>query len=302
MKRLLFLCVLIILGAMVNAQDKIITIGQDTLHCRIVSIGSGHISYEQESANGYMVEKSIPMEQVATYFRMSKSTPNISWRPDRPWLFSIHAGGSWMPWLLKDVEDAPGYEKKLAKGFHLNASGYYLITRFFGAGIQYSFFHSGVEGEYPTDFNLNYPIYMMTSGKEEQYVNYIGTSVIFQQYLDKNKKIQLSETLSEGVIFYRCESQTSMTYPSSSVYDTHNSNALITGWTFGATFGISVEYSVLPYLSIGCGGNFLFGSLKVVNIERKDSQGSKDKMKGTELDDPLKISRIDYSFVLRIHF
>jgi hypothetical protein len=312
MQKSFILFVFFALSTIVNAQDRIITVKQDTIHCQIVSIGTEHINYEQKSTNGYVVGKSIPIDQVATYFRLPRSSSNISSRrPERPWLFGISPGGSWMPWLFEDVEDVPDYAKKIATGFHLNVSGHYLITNFFGAGIQYSFFHSSTDGEYPIVINPYYPTYTMSSEKEKQYINYIGASIIFQQFLDKKKKFQLSETLSGGMLFYRGESQTSTTYLNTSyygssyyapIYFTYSRNTLITGRTFGATAGLSAEYYVIPSLSIGIGGDFLFGSLKKVNGEVKDSEGGKNKIKDQELDEPIKLSRIDYSLSLRFHF
>ncbi|MDL2322379.1 hypothetical protein LJC52_00140 [Bacteroidales bacterium OttesenSCG-928-A17] len=286
-----------------NAQDKIITIKQDTIECRIISIGAEQISYEQETANGYIVGEIIPINQVKTYLRLPQSSSSFfSQHPNQPWIFRISSGGSTMPWLLEDTEDASSYGRKIARGFHVNASSHYLFNPYFGMGVQYSFFQSKVEGKYPvSDYSGSF-IYSMLSEKDKQYVNYIGVSLISQQFLDKNKRFQLSEMLSGGMLFYRVESRSSLLYPSPDSYYTYDSNSLITGHSFGATLGLSVEYYVLPSLSIGLGGNFLFGLLKKVDIEQKDSFGYEEVIKGAELDKSLKVSRIDYSLSVSVHF
>ena len=306
MKKLFFLSLFSVLVVVMNAQDKIITINQDTIECHIVSIGAEQISYEQKTANGYMFGKSISIDQVASYFRMPQPDVSrmFSRRPEHPWLFRLNAGGSWMPWLLEDTEYLPDSGKKIARGFHLNASGHYLLTRFLGVGIQYSFFQSKANAEYPVDAGGFYlPIYTMLYEKEKQYINYVGASVIFRQFLDKNKKFQLSETLSGGVLFYRAESQASTMFPDSysSAYIEHNSNSLITGQTFGASLGISAEYYLSPFFSIGLGGDFFFGLLKKVDVKQKGSNNYNADIKNAELDDPLKISRIDYSLSLSFY-
>ncbi len=311
MQKTVFLCLFSIWAVLAHAQDKIITINQDTIQCRIMSIGAGKISYEQETGKGYMHGQSIPIDQVVSYFRMSQSKSTFfSERTKRPWLFRFNPGGSWMPWLLEDVADESNYGDKLSKGFHLNASGHYLLTPFVGVGIQYSFFHSKADGEYPINMSsYPYSMYTTLSQKEKQYINYVGPSIIFQQFLDKNKKFKLSETLSTGVIFYRAESQASTmlpgysySYPYSSSYSTYSSNTLTTGRTLGATLGISAEYFLSPSISIGLGGDFLLGWFKKVDIKLKDSNKNTTTLNGAELDNSVNISRVDYSLGLSFYF
>lgn len=302
MRKLFFFCIFSLLAVIANAQDKIITVNKDTIECRIVSVGNERINYALKSANGYLLGQFIPIEQVLSYSYLPKSNSNsFSRRPERPWLFRFNPGGSWMPWLLEDVEDTPNYRKKLSKGFHLNASGHYLFASFWGVGIQYSFFHSKTDGEFPLGYNN---IYIIASEKEKQYMNYIGPSMIFRHFLDKNKKFQLSGTLSGGMIFYRIEEQLSFMFPDSysSTYSKSTINTLNTGSTFGATFGFSAEYYISPSISIGVGGDFLFGLLKEVDVKQKDSNKNSNTFKDAKLDNALKISRVDYSLGLSFYF
>ena len=304
MKKPLLLCLFSFLLTLANAQDKIITITQDTIDCHIVSIGAEQISYEQKTSNGYLIGKSIPRNQVETYLRLPHSSPNFfSQHPERPWLFRINSGGSWMPWLFDNTEDVPGYGKKLARGFHVNASGHYLFNPYLGLGLQYSFFQSKAEGKYPLmSYGYSFPVYIMTSEKDKQYINYLGLSLISQQFLDKNKKIQLSETLSGGMFFYRIENQSFYHSLKSINYQTYASNSLISGHDFGATLGLSLEYYVLPSLSVGIGGNFFYASLNKVDAKQKDSYGNDFDIKGAKLDTSLKASRVDYSLSVSVHF
>jgi hypothetical protein len=95
-----------------------------------------------------------------------------------------------------------------------------------------------------------------------------GLSLFFRQFFDRSRKFSLNETLSGGLLIYRIEEQNSYFVPYyGGGYLYHfppfqkiNQNTFITGNTFGATVGISAEYKVLPYLSVGIGGSFMYGN------------------------------------------
>lgn len=300
------------------AQDKIITIRQDTIMCRIVSVSGSHIVYEQNAENEYVIGKTISLGDVAEYYRDSQVSEvyrlkkRSSWIPEKRWLLSLSAGGAYFPWLLENA--APEYSenedyKKLSKGLALNATIHYLITGFVGAGIQYSFCTSGYESNSPLMIESFYPIYSTSYVYERQYINYAALSFVFRQFLDRNRKFSFNETLSGGLLLYRIEDQNSLFLPyygsgihyGSPPLQKVRQNTLITGNTFGATVGISAEYKLLPYLSIGIGGNFMYGNLSKMNNEYKNSMGEERKIIDQELANFLKVSRIDYSLVLRFN-
>ena len=58
MKKLIIGLLILILPQIVRGQDQIITVQQDTIHCRIVTISSAH-QYEQKARNGYLA---IPVD------------------------------------------------------------------------------------------------------------------------------------------------------------------------------------------------------------------------------------------------
>ena len=300
-----------------SAQDKIITTSGDTILCRIVTVANNHIVYEQQADKKQISGKMILLGDVAEYFRApAKQSSNeiyVLRPPEQPWLLSVSVGGAYLPWLLENIEDEYAESsdyKKLDNGFALNASIHYLITQHIGFGVHYSFFTSGYKNNYPTVVEPSYPIYSNSTNRERQYINYAGISVIFRQFLDRNQKISLNETLGGGLLLYRNESQSRIyspyySYPSYSIPSYHSpfqdisQNILITGNTFGANVGISAEYKILPYMSVGIGGNFMYGKLSEVNVEYKTSMVGSKKSTNVKLENPLKMSRIDYSFVVR---
>ena len=318
MRKFLFLSFLLYVWQMLPAQDRIITASGDTILCRIVSVSGDHIVYEQPADKKQVSGRIIPLSNVAEYFR-TPAAPSIneiynSWMPEQPWLLSFSAGGAYLPWLLESVvaESAENDDyKKLNKGVVLNASMHYLLTNHVGFGIQYAFFTSGRKSNYPTMINPYYPLYSNLDIRDRLYMNYAGLSVIFRQFLDRNRKLSLNETLSGGLLLYRGESQGKIFLPffyisPSSGYGDYNNqfqylcqNSLKTGNTFGATIGISAEYKILPYLSVGFGGNFLYGNLSKFSGEYKDSTGNTGKFTDEKLENPAKLSRIDYVLVIR---
>ena len=314
MKKLLFLLVLLASVSMLKAQDKIITTEGDSINCTILSVGSERISYEQKTAKGYAVGKSIEIGQVTEYIRSSQpiSTPfeetesNRKWKymPEHRWMFGISSGISHMPLLLDNMEglEMPDFYNKAKTGFHFNANAHYMIFSFWGAGIQYSFFNSGYEGDVQTLSYLDIPIYVNSSEKCRQYINYIGGSFIFQQYLDKERKIRISETISGGGLFYRQEEQGTMLLPSTPEYKQSAYNALTKGFTWAGKLGISVEYKVLPYLSVGLGSDVFLGWLSKISGEAKGSDGYHLLIEEQELEQSIDLFRIDGSLALRFHF
>ena len=74
----------------ISAQDKIITIQNDTIHCRILSVSPTYIQYEQTAENGFVTGKFIPTEQVfigsVVYKTSSHLTPS-QFNDFSRWLF-----------------------------------------------------------------------------------------------------------------------------------------------------------------------------------------------------------------------
>ena len=314
MRKILFLSFVLFVQLAVPAQDKIITTSGDTILCRIVSVSDSRIIYEQRTDKKDVVGKMIPVSEVAEYFRapvaqLSNEMYHRSRTPEQPWLLSMSVGGAYLPWLeniMGESSENNDY-KKFNKGLALSANIHYLITNNIGFGVQYSFFTSGYKSNYPTMIDSYYPVYSNSDTRERQYINYAGLSVIFREFLDQNRKLSLSQTLSGGFLLYRAESQSKGFWP---YYDPStlqnytqfrdvSQNTLVTGNTFAGTIGISAEYKILPYLSVGLGGSFMYGSLSKVSGEYKDSSGVTDTVTDVKLPKSLKLSRIDYSLVVR---
>jgi hypothetical protein len=314
----LLVCFLLFLPVqIVTGQDKIITVQKDTIDCRIVSISPTHIHYEQKKGQ-YAVGQFMPVEQVLEYFRSPQSQAidpyyragKRSPKPPRPWLIGIQAGGSSL--LASSANDeqemidfgisksqAGDYSRQLKHGFHLNGDIHYLITNLVGVGVKYSFFTSSAQVDFKLKIDDYYPVYSTMGVKEKQYINYAGPSILFQQYVDEKHKFQLSEMLSVGYVHYRDELRMNLPgYLVSSGYGNSSLSALVEGHTWGGTAGLSLDYYPLSWLSVGANAGFMYARLTEVDMSDQYDTSTVELSK----QEYVKLSRLDYSISIRLHF
>ena len=297
-----------------KAQDRIVSMNHDTIHCTIVSINNERIRYEQKNNDGSVTGKFLLLSEVAEYTRSAQLGNNSKQHklrifkpvvaPENAWRLGLNIGGSTMPWYFENVEstsEMPDYYNKLKTGFHINASGHYMINRSMGVGAEYSFFNTSFSGSMPIQYSPT--TFLMVSEKYRQYIHYLGPSVLMVQHLGVRQKFSISESLSAGALFIRLENQT--TYPNVGNYGGYTdvtNNSLLTGIALAAKLGLSAEYSLSRKVSVGLGGDFIWGSLKKATTEMKGSNNTSSSTENQELPNALNLSRIDYSLVLRYHF
>jgi len=77
MKKLIISFLIFIPLQIVSGQDKIITIQNDTIYCRIVAFSPPFIQYEQKDENKKVVGKFIPTDQILEFYWISEQTANI---------------------------------------------------------------------------------------------------------------------------------------------------------------------------------------------------------------------------------
>lgn len=313
MNKFALLPIFILLFFSTKAQDRIISTNNDTIHCAILSINNERILYELKNKDGSITGKFILLSQVAEYSRAhqqeinskigKQKTPKPVYTHENPWRFGLNVGVSTMPKYfdhLQSPSTLPGYYSKLKSGFHINTNFHYMITDFFGLGVEYSFLKTSTSGSMVEEYSPS--IFLMVSENYRQYINYLGSSVLFQQNLDGGRKLILSESLSAGVLFIRLENQIAYPNVDYSNYTNLANNSLLTGKSFSAKLGLAAEYRLFQDFSVGLGADFIWCSLKKASFESKGSNNYTSSSKNEELSDPIKLSRIDYSFVLRYHF
>jgi hypothetical protein len=300
MNKLVLLPFFLLLFFSAKAQDKIISINHDTIHCTVLSISNDCILYELKNNDGSVTGKSIPLSQVAEY--SSSYQPGEKSEIDKLCL-GLNIGRSTMPWYFDDYQSSsamPDYYNKLKTGFYISASAHYMVKSFLGLGVEYSFFKTSTSGRMPSESYSS--IILMESEKYRHYINYLGASVIFQQHLDAQTKFTLSESLSAGLMFIRLEYQNTYPNVSQSSYNDISNNMLLTGNSFSGRFGLSIEYRLFKAVSVGLGGDFIWCSLKRASFESKGSNNYNYSVDNQKLSNAMKLSRIDYSFVLCYYF
>ncbi len=310
-----------------KAQDKIITIQKDTIDCRIISIGSGHINYEQKVSTNQHIGKSIAVSDVLQYYRTEQSygknaffLQNISrQKPEHRYLFRMQAGpvhlfndfvdfknrviGSGAP-----TSEADDYIGKLKNGYNLNASFHYLLTTSLGIGVDYSFSKSASEGNFLVNEygRMNIPTYANMEVNEKIFIHFLGPSVMFQQFPDKKRKIKITEILSPGIVSFRDESrgnQYQIYWGENDFYMGHPpqyfdlSNSVTKSTTLGVKGGLSLEYCFTSQLSAGLAGSFIWGKLHKASIKSLNYN-----MEDQELENDIDISHINYGFTVRYNF
>ena len=313
MNKFALLPIFLFLFLSTKAQDRIISMNHDTIHCTILSISNERIRYEQKNKDGSVTGKFMSLTQVAEYTRSpllghNSKTPKLKIvKPvtahENLWCLGLNIGGTTMPWYFDNVEstaEMPDYYNKLKTGFHINADAHYMLNSSLGVGAEYSFFNSSFSGSTPTQYTPT--TFLMVSEKYRQYIHYLGPSVVMVQHLDVQRKFSLSESLSAGALFIRLENQT--TYPNVDYYGYTDltSNSLLTGISLAAKLGLSAEYSLSRKVSVGLGADYIWSSLKKATVESKGPNNSGSSAESQELPNALNLSRIDYSLVLRYHF
>lgn len=328
MKKLLLIYLLFVSLAAAKAQDKIITTTHDTIECRIISVNAERISYEQIASDKLVIGKSIATSDVLHYLRTGKPDRFVDSidnkkterkRPEHRWLFSFQGG---LAYSLTDysnfkniflnqsnsASDADNYIQKLKNGYHINASLHYLLTTFFGIGVDYNLFYSASKGKFlAQEFGgMNLPLYTNLDLDERLYAHFAGPSVLFQQFPDKKKRIKISETIIPGIVFFRNETRgngykiywgENDSYIGQPPQYYEHANSVSQSTNFGAKGGVSVEYGITPQLSAGLAGNFMWAKLQKLSV--KSSEYNK---KDQELENPINISHIDYGFTVRYNF
>jgi hypothetical protein len=267
------------------AQDKIITTSGDTVLCRILNISEGTITYEQKTNDGQTAGKFISTDRVSEYFREKGSFISL---PSKPFRISIEGGYGYLLSSFSDVRDGLAYFATsenisqylsgMKNGIHLSADFYLLLNEHFGVGAKYSLFASSAElalqyyymgtfadGNTLVGINTYIPVYYATKRTERFYFNYIAPSLFFRQWLDKNRRFALNESLSLGCLFYRAEARNN----ASSI----DPNGLKKSRQFAGNFDVSLEYYLLPYLSVSANAGVFYSKIKELETNCIDLNG-----------------------------
>ena len=281
------------------SQDKIITLNNDTIECKITRISRNTI-YFNLFTSGIRTAGSLPLSSVrnysisATVITDEKKIPDII-STDRLRL-GISGGAGYLTSSSEKAEEAltgqgiePGkaasYYKNLRTGWSANADLTYMITPELGTGIKYRFFYTSgsLDGFFdPQDgIHLIYGTY-----GETIFVNYFGALFSYQQYIGSNDAFRLYSAFSLGMATYRNEAEYINTY------------YLMTGRNLGTEGTAGLEYFITDHISLGADLCAFYSTLKKIRM----TDGINTSNIDLDKENYENLTRIDFSVGIRFYF
>jgi len=299
MKKNLLISILF-LGLLLTAysQDKIITVNNDTIECKINKISHSTIFFDITS-KGIKSTGKLPLNRVLNYTVSQKATPEkpiyVNTYNFERLRFGMNEGLGYLLASSKKAEKymisqglaadkAQSYYRDLKSGMNAYADLTCLITPIFGAGIKYKFFDtsSSIEGFFDPQDGVHL---IYTTYKEQIYVNYFGAMVYYQQFIGSQEPLRLNSTCSIGLATYRNEAEYL------------NGYFLLTGKNLGADASLGLEYFISRWFSVGTDLTAFYSSIRKVKI----TDGSNTTKVDLEKEDYENLSRLELSIGIRFY-
>lgn len=281
------------------SQDKIVTIKNDTIDCKIKKIGRKAIYFDLNVKN---VKSSgeLPLSEVSRYIvdtDIPVRNEVISEKQfiDQRYRLSLGGGAGYIFTSTKNAEQdlvsagltndqAKSYYNNLRLGYIGTADFTYFIAPDYGIGLKYKFFETSNSLEAYLDPNDGY--YLIYGNLAEKiYVNFFGATFYSQQWIAEQQRLKFNSTLAFGLAAYRDES------------DVITSSYLITGKCFAADANLGLEYFIGKNISIGVDLSAFYCSFRKLKV----SDGTNVSTVKLDKDNYENISRIDLSFGIKIY-
>lgn len=148
------------------------------------------------------------------------------------------------------------YSNSLKVGFAGGIDVYRMINRHWGYGIKYQYFNVMSSVAINTaNSSMYYNTYTYNGNvRENLYMNYVGVGFSGGIFNDKKPGPGINYSFSVGPAFYRNERQFFTDY------------TLATKTTFGADFGLGLEYRFGRKLALGIRASLFYASLSDMNV------------------------------------
>lgn len=281
----------------VKAQDRIITLQNDTINCKISKVNSSNIFFTIITGN-VLTKGKIERERVLSYYSGNTAVENdLGFSIPEPsrWRLGLSGGFNYLTASSSKAEtaliqqgikksDAESYYKNLKPGISGGADLHYMVTKMYGIGLIYKFYqnNSEIESFFDPQDGANLIFGQMN---EKIYVNYAGLSFYSEQFMKANPRLKLSSYYSMGMAFYRNEAIVV------------NSPFLLTGKSFATNLDLGLEYFVFPRISAGINVSYFLSSLKKITL----NDGNSTTVQELEKENYENISRLDLSVGIRIY-
>ena len=300
MKR--YLLIAFILAGVVtcaSGQDRIITLNNDTIECRINRVTRSDIHFDVNT-NGVITSGTIPLAGILSYSINPSATENRKAKPavngsfqrlrvalsgGMGYLYSSSekAEESMVLWGLSE-ESAEAYYKDLRTGFYGSGDIAWMFTPVIGAGIRYKFFDTSANTE--GFFDPQDGMYLFYATYSERiYVNFVGASMVYSEPIGDREKLRASCSLSAGLALYRNEAEL------------FQGNFLATGNSFAMDGAIGLEYHITPEVAVGAELSSFFSQLRKFEM----TDGSTTEILELEDDNIENLSRVELSLGIRFY-
>jgi len=283
-----------------HSQDKIITIINDTIDCKITRISRNTIFFDLIT-NNVKTSGSLPLSRVLNY---TISATGVT--ADKPKFLSsnqferfrlgINGGAGYMLASSEKAEEAmtsqgldaakaKSYYGNLKTGWLANADLTFMITPDMGTGFKYKFFYTS--GNVEDYFDPQDGVHLIyTNYGERIFVNYYGPMAYYQRYLNAAETYRITATYSFGLTTYRNEAEYLNEY------------LLLTGRNLGTDFAINLEYYITDNLSLGAELSAFYSILRKVKI----TDGTNTQTLDLDKESYENLSRLELSIGIRFYF
>ncbi len=299
--RILLLVVLFIsLSVKGHSQDKIITITNDTIDCKITRITRNTIFFDLIT-NSVKTSGSLPVSKVLNYTISATGVTadkqkSLSSNQFERFRLGINGGAGYMLASPEKAEEAmtsqgidaskaKSYYRNLKTGWLANADLTFMITPDMGTGFKYKFFYTS--GNVEDYFDLQDGVHLIyTNYGERIFVNYYGPMAYYQRYLNAAETYRITTTFSFGLTTYRNEAEYLNEY------------LLLTGRNLGTDYSINLEYFITDNLSLGAELSAFYSILRKVKI----TDGTTTQTLDLDKESYENLSRLELSIGIRFYF
>lgn len=299
MKRnLLIAFILAGLVTSLSAQDRIITLTNDTIDCKINRVTRSDI-YFDVITQGVTTTGKIPLTGIISYSVSPVQTSGQDYRVVKSGSTGTLRLGltGGMGYIISSSEvaeesivslgvteqKARSYYKDLKTGWYGSAEATWMFNHRYGAGLKYKFFNTNASMEYffdVGDINIYYSDY-----RENIFVNYAGVSIFYREPIGKGGNFSLYSSYSMGVAFYRNESEI------------FYGNFLIAGKAFGVDGSLGLEYHITPLISAGAELSIFTATIRKITV----TNGNVTETMDLEKENFENLSRAEASIGIRFY-
>lgn len=284
----------------ISGQDRIITINNDTIDCRITRITRDAIWFDI-FVKGIKTKGQLPVSEIYSYH----VKPSVLQKEDKrveakaaSGRFCLDLSGGF-GYILGSTEkaevelvstgvafqDARTYYRNLKTGLSASAGATWIFSPGYGAGVRYRFFNTAaaIEGNIEAGDGINIIFFDYS---ENIFVNYAGFSLFYQEHVGKNEQFSLYSSISLGMAFYM------------NMIEYYTGNLLITGNAPGMDGILGAEYRLTPAISAAAEASFFAATIKKITI----TDGVQEESAELPENNYENLSRIELAFGIRYYF